>query len=161
MRHYRVLCIVACCAALAAPAGARAAVKRDRTIRIDSLRDDKGAMLYRLQCTDIAVHLRDGRWIAEDSIKFFSEHHKVQVASTVLKNQVEHFHDSLQVIMDSAGAYVARGRYTKPALDSVITSLQHTLEQTINTHNYSLRRLEDYQTVLNAVKPLLHGADPR
>ena len=138
-----------------------AAAARDRTAHVDSVREQSGAMLYRVRCTDITVRLRNGAWTPADSLTFFAEYLKVQQASTALKSQVDHLRASLAALTDSAGAYLADGRYTRTSLDSAISRTQSSLEKTVNTHTYSLRRLEEYVTVLNAVRPILHASSPR
>lgn len=167
MRLLRVICVIACCAVAAWPALAAEQTPhsalapkrptRDRLAHVDSVRDSLGIMVYRVRCTDITVHIRDGRWFSSDSAMFFSEHHKVQVASSILRARVDYLRDSLRALTDSAGALIAQRRYTREGLDSTVTGLQSVLEKNINTHNYSLRRLEDYQTTLNAVRPLLRA----
>ncbi len=166
MRFVRVLCVVACCVAAAwtaraeqtphvAPAPHRPG--RDRIAHVDSVRESTGTMVYRVRCTDITVHLRNGYWIPSDSALFFSEHHKVEVASSILRSRVDYLRDSLRTLTDSAGVFLARQRFTRAGLDSAIAQVQSALEKNVNTHNYSLRRLEDYQNLLNAVRPLLRA----
>lgn len=155
-----VCCLIVATASFAGTADApRHARKHDRLAHVDTLRDSTGAAFYRIRCTDITVRVRNGAWLPADSTLFFSEHHKVEEASVILKSQVDHLRDSLQHLSDSASAYISTGRFTRASLEAALGHVQEVLQATVNTHNYSLRRLEDYQAVLNAVRPLLHSAD--
>src|SRR5579863_3009448 len=130
-----------------------------RVLKIDTVNDAKAGRSFRIQYTDIIVHITDSGWVQKDSALFYSEHTKVEWASKILLDQISREKDSLSHFVDSAGARVGRGAITKEQVDSVVSKMDTDIQQKISTQEYALKRLEDYRHVSEAVDKILKRKD--